>query len=217
MKYFEEIERIRQAKIGEVIKIASKTFIDKSINDVTMQDIAVLCEIGVASLYRYFGTKKKLVISVGCYLWDQMKIELDKKLNAVYYKDLTGIEQIKVFLERYLYLYQEHKGFLKFVLEFDQFVVSEHITTEELSEYEEHIVDFWSNYQKAIAKAEMDKSIRTDVDYNLFYLTMSHTLMSLAQKLNSPAIISRDLLNNPEQELKIIIEMAVAYLRIVKS
>lgn len=58
-------EEAMRMKRNKIILVAAELFLEKGIDSVKMTDIADASGIGVASLYRYFGTRTNIVIEAG--------------------------------------------------------------------------------------------------------------------------------------------------------
>lgn len=55
----------------EVLKVAYKLFVEHSIERVSMQKIADVSGVGIASVFRYYANKNDLVIAVSGYVWKE--------------------------------------------------------------------------------------------------------------------------------------------------
>ena len=114
----------------------------------------------------------------------------------------------------YLVLYEGHRPFLEFLHNFDVFVFTNHISKEDLKEYEASIMDVYPLLLKAYEKGRQDGSVKRNVDFQQFYFTVSHTLMSLAQKL-LPAgmLLESDYYVSGRSQFELLIEMIIVYLK----
>jgi hypothetical protein len=164
-------------------------------------------------VYRYFKTKPDLAVEVACRFWQQEINELYKDYTGEEFLDKNGITKVKEILEVFIKLYKEHTEFMRFIDEFDRYVVKEKISKEKLKAYEENIIDLKSICMDGIITGKKDGTIREDLCEDQFYFSISHALMSLCQKL----ILRGDVLQSDEhihgeEQIKMIIEMAVKYI-----
>ena len=53
-----EYMSLKEAKFNFVVEVATNLFMQKSINDVTIKDIAEKAGVGEATIYRYFSKKE---------------------------------------------------------------------------------------------------------------------------------------------------------------
>ena len=69
MEYKKIIENARNDRMQDAVEVTARMLLERDVFELKMNDIALECDIGVASLYRYFGTKASLVVKAGCLLW----------------------------------------------------------------------------------------------------------------------------------------------------
>jgi AcrR family transcriptional regulator len=62
----------KDEKTQLVVLTAAQKFLQDGIESVKMTDLADSCGVGVASLYRYFGTKTAIVAAAGTLLWQDV-------------------------------------------------------------------------------------------------------------------------------------------------
>ncbi|MNP28473.1 hypothetical protein D3C76_1214400 [compost metagenome] len=102
---------------------------------------------------------------------------------------------------------------MRFIEEFDHYVIKEKIPTDKLKIYEHTILDLMPFMVDALEKGKRDGSIKPSIQNEEFYMTITHTLMSLTQKL-----ISRNTILNSDQEVegesqvRMMIHMAINYI-----
>ena len=53
---------LKDAKVNFLVDIATDLFMCRSIQEVTIKDIAIAAQVGEATIYRYFGKKQALVV-----------------------------------------------------------------------------------------------------------------------------------------------------------
>ncbi len=201
----------KEEKKKQVILIAAQLFLKKGISAVTMNDVAQECRIGVASLYRYFSNKKKLVIEIAAYLWRDLEPLVVDTLEVEDFKSKNGYQKLEIMGHIYITLYLNHADFLNFIHQFDLYVATENITKDEIKNYEESIVSFFKYFNKAIKQGQEERVIKNDIDVDMFYLTATHSLLLLCQKLSQCSVlISNDNVKN-SKEIMILVESLLAY------
>ena len=208
-----EQENIKNQKKEDVIGAALKVFCEQGIDNTKMTDIAEQANIGIASLYRYFKTKPDIAVEAACRLWQEEIKTINEFSSAKVQRAVTGKEQVESILQLFLELYYYHKEFLKFLDEFDRYIVKEQVPLENLKEYEKSIIDLKTVMITAIERGRRDGSIRKDFDAEKYYFSTTHALMTLCQKLvlRGKLLESDDIIQG-EQQIQLIIEMAVHYL-----
>ncbi len=192
----------------------SDLFLTHNIESMKMTDIANELSLGVATLYRYFKTKKNIVILCGINLWKREIHLFEGVFESEVFKNKNGLGQIEDLLKFYIVLYEGHRPFLKFLRDFDFFVEAEHVSKEELAEYEASIMNVYPLLQSAYAKGKDDGSIKRDIDFEEFYFTTSHALMQLSQKvLPTGLLLESDYRIDGKKQLELVIAMVLNYLR----
>lgn len=213
MKYDEAIQGIKNSNIELAIVTAADLYLEKGIEAVKMTDIAEKAQLGVASLYRYFKTKHSLTIKAGIHIWENTLDQLKDIFTCPEYAQESGLEQVQRLVCVFRRLVLQHRNFLRFVLEFDAFVIREGIPAEDLKEYERSILSIMPIMEEAIKKGRADGTIRHDFDAELYYLTLAHTLMSLCQKLGKGEIIGSDDSDIALKELELAAQIFVDFIR----
>jgi len=208
-----EQENIKNQKKEDVIGAALKVFCKQGIDNTKMTDIAEQAKIGIASLYRYFKTKPEIAVEAACRLWQDEIKDISEFLSVKLQYAVTGIEQVESILQLFLELYYYHKEFLEFLDEFDRYIVKEQVSLEKLKEYEKSIIDLKIVMISAIECGRRDGSIHKDFDAEAYYFSITHALMTLCQKLvlRGKLLESDDIIQG-EQQIQLIIDMAVHYL-----
>ena len=82
---------LKDAKVNFLVDIATDLFMARSIQEVTIKDIAVSAQVGEATIYRYFGKKQSLVV--------RSAMKLQQAVNAEYFKleqGKTGLEKVEI-------------------------------------------------------------------------------------------------------------------------
>lgn len=213
MNYNEYLDSIKNDRKNQAIMCTAQLYLSKGISAIKMTDIADESQIGVASLYRYFKTKRQLTIEVGIYLWNEIKPMFEELVNNDDYKNSDSLVQIDKLAQVYKTLYNQYNSFLRFIDDFDRYVVEEKITSQELSEYENSVFNFYGFYAKAIKKGRREGLIRTDFDSKLLYFTTMHSLMALCRKLSLPKILKSDFEVDGESELSVLIDAFNSYIK----
>lgn len=196
-----------------VLEAALEVFIEKGIENTKMTDIAQRAEVGVASVYRYFQTKTEIVIEVGILYWE-------KEINRFYapflesaYLSLNGIQKVSRLLDVFIEIYLKDPGFYKFIEEFDNFVVKEKVPAERLATYEQKILALMPIMFEALEQGKEDGSIQPSLQTAEFYMTITQTFISLAQKLILRNIIlESDQHYDRKNQLELIKKMALSYI-----
>lgn len=177
----------------------AKLFLSKSINEVTIKDIANHIGVGEATIYRHFETKYNIVLGVARYL--QTKI-LSEYYNVSDCK--TGFDKISKFYYSFLDVYKDNPRFYKFINEFDAFILLN--KNENIESYEEGIDKFKDIFIECYELGLKDKTIKKLDNVENFYFATTHALMGLCKKLADRDIISQDKNLDKGREIEVLIE-----------
>lgn len=187
---------------------AATLFLRDGIASVRMTDVADYAGIGVASLYRRFGTKTSLAIAAGTLMWDRFNASIREVLYEDRFKNAPGGTRLLNLLAHYCDEYRRHPDFVRFLDEFDHLVVSERVPTEDLADYGRAVDSFYPIFEGAYRDGVADGSIRREVDFPVFYRTVAHAMMGIAQRIARGDIIPSDDFSHGMDELECVVQMA---------
>ena len=210
MKYEKYQENLRKTRENEAVFAAAQLFLSRGVEAVKMTDIAEAAEIGVACLYRYFGTKEAILIRAGTLLWSDLRALFEEVLKDAD-SSRTGREQVAAMLGVYRTLCRDHKSFLLFLEDFDRFILASGVKKSELYEYERSIGDYYPLFEAAYRRGVADGSLRAGVDPALFYRTFTHGITALCQKLLRGEILAQDDFSS-SGEVELYLDAALRYL-----
>lgn len=209
-----EINNLKEKRKEEVVVAAISIFKERGIDQTKMTDIAEKAEVGIASVYRYFQTKFDLVIAAATWLWQE---EISALVNQFYYPEfekLSGVQQVREVLNIFITIYLDYPQYMSFLEYFDNYIVKEEVLAEKLESYEQSIMDLKAGLFNAIERGKKDGSIKESLESNNFYITITHALMSLSQKLIlRGTILKSDYEVQGEEQLRMLIEMAMDHIR----
>lgn len=212
MEYLKYLQEEKNSRRSSALLTAATIFLSRGIDEVKMTDIADECGLGVASIYRYFGTKTKLLIMVGELLWADARVLFDEAAARADYAELSGFRQLSVLFSVYETIFRYHKDFLRFLRDFDATMLRENVPKAELSSYERGLFEFFDYFKAAYDKGTADRSVRADIDLELFYYSATHMLLSAGQKFIAGAIVESDDDTRAEAEIKIMLDMVLTYI-----
>ncbi|MCR5599719.1 MAG: TetR/AcrR family transcriptional regulator [Ruminococcus sp.] len=206
-------DTLKSKRLNRAVEVSAQMFLKNGIEAVKMTDIADELGIGVATLYRYFGTKNGITIAAMTYMWN----ELNKMFSGIFESDVflaqSGIKQVSDLMRMFVVLYQAHPGFMRLLAEFDLMIISDAIPKKDLRDYEKSIINFYPVFEKAYMTGISDGTVREVPNIRLFYLSFAHTLMELCKKLIQGELLPGDDFSRAEDELNTILDTAVFFLR----
>lgn len=204
---------IKSRRLERAVETATEMYLSQGIENVKMTDIADACGVGVATLYRYFGTKTGITIAAMTHLW----YDLAKMFSGVFESEVflsqTGHKQMVDLMKMFAVLYEAHPKFMKMLGEFDLFLIRENVPKDMLVEYDKSIINFYTIFERAYNTGLQDGTVREIPKFKLFYLSFAHALMELGKKLIQGELLPSDDFSHAKDELAMIIETASYYLR----
>ena len=203
---------LRDKRMERAVSVCAALFLEHGIEKIKMTDIAEESGIGVATLYRYFGTKSGISAAAMTYLWNDLKALFGGVFDSESFTGQTGIKQVRDLLRMFIVMYSAHKDFMRLLGEFDRMIIDEGFPKEELAEYERSVINFYPVFESAFKKGIEDGTIRSTVDPGLFYTTHAHSLTEACKKFINGEILPSDDFSDAEKELELLIECAVSYL-----
>jgi AcrR family transcriptional regulator len=206
-------QNLKTKRINRSIEVSAQLFLRDGIEAVKMTDIADESGVGVATLYRYFGTKTGIAIAAMTHLWDELKNMFSGVFDSDVFKSQPGIKQVSDLMRMFIVLYEAHPAFMKLLGEFDLLIIRENVPKEALKEYDKSIINFYPVFEKAYLAGLEDGTVKEVDNIKLFYVSYAHTLMELGKKLIQGELLPSDDFTIASMELETIISTAVFYLK----
>ncbi len=154
-------------------------FSQKGIENVSMQEIADKCKIGVATLYRYYNTKLDLVLDIGVRMWNNFSLEVENKRLAKDIDNLDAYHELVFYLDFYIELYRNHKDLLRFNQEFNIYIIKEKPTPDKVAPYVMAISVFAQMFHNLYEKGKIDKTIKTDLSEDKMFAATCHIMLAV--------------------------------------
>ena len=197
----------KDLKASYIVDVATKLFLEHSIVDVTIKDIAEEAGIGEATIYRYFQKKQNIVLA--------SVLKLKEKVLKGYFdlsKGKTGFEKVEIFYHSYLNVFKDSPEYFHFINDFDAYMTAEAGVS--LDEYEKEIDSFKINYLEAYELGLQDGSIRKVDDIEIVYFSTTHALLELCKKMAvSKALLKQDNSSKKAAELEYLIKIILDSLK----
>ena len=202
----------RISRDSAVTRAAATLFLEQGVEPVKMTDIADIANVGVATIYRHFGTKTNVVVATATLLWHEFG-QTFRDLVASEKECSNGLESVRRLLSVFAKEYLEHPEFITFLDSVDHCVLVDGADEGLLASYDAELSSFYGVFDAAFRQGVEDGSIRDDVDFRLFYITTNHALMGVGQKLLRGEVVPSDDFAHGDSEISLIIDMAIAYLQ----
>ena len=168
-------ERQRACRSEQILAAALDLFCKRTIEDVSIEEVAKHAGTGPTTVYRYFSTKAELAVSSAVFYWKTISGKYVKKLDSPTYREADGRAQMEQIMDIFQELFETEFSFLKFLYEFDSFIMKYHIPWDRLEEYEAQILDLKQYVTRALEKGGRWKPLLFMVcRRNVFYTDSHH-------------------------------------------
>lgn len=186
------------AKRERILKCGFDIFSERTIEKVSMKDVADAADVGIATLYRYYKTKQELVLAIGTMMWDSFARAYTDEYRR---REKTAAEEFDRFLESFLELYRNRKDILRFNQFFNVFVASEKIPPEQLGPYGRVIETLAARFHEMYLKGKRDGTMRTDVPEEEIFSGSMHLMLAAVTRYAVGLVYAPSDRSNPEKEL----------------
>ena len=183
MRYGGEVSGVVKKRRDFALGVAFELFSTRAIEAVNMTDIADAANMGVASLYRYFGTKQELVLQLAAMKWREELQEIDERFAHCGAEGMDPLKTLEFYLDCCITLYREKKAFLRFNANFQNYIQHEVVEQERLMAYGNGMEPFFVKMADAWNKAQETGCIREDLSQRESYVAVICSMLFLAQSL----------------------------------
>lgn len=196
-----------------VVECAARLFLEGSLSGVKMTDIADASGVGVATLYRRFKSKTRLSVEAATLLWKRFNERICELVESDEFLAMNGADRLETLLREYGAHYVANREFVSFLDEFDHLVLSEGVDEGELESYGREVDSFYIIFDDAYRLGVSDGSVLILPDFETFYKSVAHALVSVAEKMARGEVIPSDDFSDGVEELECIVDMAVKFVR----
>ena len=212
--YLNEINLLKNERIERVVEAAKIEFNLNGIKNSKLRVIAKRAKVGEASVYRYFKDKDDLIKIVALSYWQNHANLFDDHYYGRVINQSSGIKKIRVSLDIFHILYKDHKGFLKFVEDFDNYYANEEITPNENS-FQEIVYSLKRRFVTIFNEGIKDGSISPKFNGEEKYSFISQVMVSTTQKLS--ARVGRIHEDDPDYPTKCLSELINMFVEYIKN
>lgn len=178
-----------------------------------MTDIADAAGVGVATLYRHFSTKASIATAAATMLWQQLEQALEELVSSEGYQRLDGASRLELLLRTYCERQLYRPGFAALLDQLDRLMMEGAVGDDAVVVYTKAVVAPYPHFLAAYELGRSDGSISREVDFDLFYRSVAHALLSVAGKLSRGEVLPSDDFSLANSELGCISDMAIRSLR----
>ncbi len=194
-----ELDALKSSAVRQkIIEGAFRVFSERAIEPVTMTDVAKAAGVGVATVYRYFGTKDDLVLAVGTVVWGKYIGQNVGNFDDTY----TALQVYEYFLDTFLDLYRKHKDILRFNQFFNVYIGGERMSAESMGGYTGMIDSLAARFHSIYLRAERDHTLRTDVPEAEMFSATLHLMLAAVTRYAVGLVYQGG--SDPERELEML-------------
>ena len=176
----EERSANKEQRMKTIIKAAQTIFIQNGLEQATMQDIANEANIGVATLFRYFPRKEKLLVAVIVGIIE-VNIPIFQAAENVQGSCIQKIEKI---FDIYILFNKEKQERTKLVAAFETYAAQHNEPLEDIDIYGSTFGEIKIIFSRIIDGGKKDGSIRQDIDVEKTYFNLE----GISQLMKSPSL-----------------------------
>ncbi len=166
----------------QILEAGLALFSGQGIESVSMNAVAAAAGVGPTTLFKYFQTKERLVISISAAAWKRVWENVTAQYGAEKLSKATAYELIHFYTDWMILLYQQQPALLRFSGDYKTFLCRRHTQAQELREHLEPLQPIRELFHAAYLRAAEDCSIRTDVPEEAMFVVVAIGMLSAAER-----------------------------------
>lgn len=198
------LEALRRKNILEA---GLKLFSAQGIESVSMNTVAAEAKVGPTTLFKYFKTKEKLVITISGMIWKNIWEESLKQIGAEQFSKLTAYELIQNYTANMIQIYKNRPELLRFSGNYKTFICRQKTKAEDLQEHLNPLKPIQVLFHSAYQRAKTDHSIRTDVPEDIMFTSIAIGMLAIAERYAQGIVWANNGVEDHIRELEITREM----------
>ncbi len=207
-RYEKERYDSKQHRLATIIDAAERVFTKKGIEKTTMQDIASEANIGIATLFRYFAKKEKLVVAVASKLLEPIY----ERFQAIAALPMNCLEKHEVLFD--FFIEDHNNSSAKFMVDFESYASHSAEPLEDILQFNALNRSVSREYAKIVQQGIADGSVRSDLPVRETLTTLVNTFGLFSKKLSSQKnilLLESDL--ESDHQLAILKKVFIDYLK----
>lgn len=196
------------SKNQRILESGFRLFSTKSIEMVTMNDVAKEAGLAVSSLYRYYSTKPKLVTAVGTWAWGECIKANTAEEPRTAIPGGTAADLLDLYLSSFLVLYRDYKDLLRFNQFFNVYLTSEAVSVEDRQPYIDLIRSLETRFGAIYRRGLQDGTLRTDVPENEMFSVTLHLMLAAVTRYAVGLVYIGE--TAPDEELRMMKDMLLS-------
>lgn len=201
----DEKEAMRRKK--QLMEAGFRLFSQYGIESVSLQRVADAAEVGVATMYKYYRTKVKLVIAISGKIWGDLWKEILEEKGPELFESFTAYQYIEFYTDLIIQIYRERPEILRFSNNYKNFISHEGVRGEVLDEHLDVLKPARVLYHTLYERAKIDKSIRTDISEQQLFTSVAIAMLAVAERYAQGIVWADDHKTDHTQELEYLKEI----------
>ncbi|KGR73552.1 TetR/AcrR family transcriptional regulator [Ureibacillus manganicus] len=204
-------EKNRNKRYQSIIKTAERLFASFGLENVKMQAVADEEGIGVATLFRYFSKKEKLIVAVATSIMEEELFQFQRIANEPH----NAYEKFsKIFDYLMESITHPSKNSTKFIDAFENYVAISTQSLEDIVIYDEVREEIYVLLLKIMQEGEVDGSIRKGINIKETMISFINSFGLFSRKLALMKSVNYyDLEVNPKRQLEIMKELFLSHIK----
>ncbi|WP_336773615.1 TetR/AcrR family transcriptional regulator [Paenibacillus sp. MMO-58] len=194
-RYEKERNDGKQQRQLAILDAAESEFIRRGIEKTTMQHIADAANIGIATLFRYFPKKEKLIVAVATMLLQP----IHDAFMATAALPLTCLDKLERLFD---FLIEEHnRASAKFMVDFDSYAAHSQEPVEDMETFVALHRRISLHFAAIVQSGIEDRSVRPDLQIKETLTTIMNTFGHFSRQLslqNNILLFESDLESRPQ-------------------
>lgn len=206
-----ELQRGKQNRIQLVIEAAEEVFKERGIDQTTMQNIADRACVGVATVFRFFPKKEKLVVAVATRNLETVL----HTFHTIAEMKVSCYEKISLLFDDFITLLNsDDSSNVKLLENFESYAAYYKEPIEDIDIFNKIYRQISDVFSTIIQQGMEDGSIRNDIPVDKVLTTVINTFGNFARKLSlqkNILTVEPDL--DPKEQLLILKDILLSYLK----
>ncbi|MWV44088.1 TetR family transcriptional regulator [Paenibacillus sp. HJL G12] len=180
-RWEQERQEAKQQREISIVEAAERVFVKKGLDKATMRDIAAEENVGIATVFRYFPKKDRIVVAVASRIIE-MEVEAFKSISE---RAETGIRKIELLFDHFIedtssaYINRN-----KLIEAFESYAAQQTEPLDGIEEYHQVTRKVYGIFKNIIQECINDGSIRSDIPVHETLATLVNALGMFSKKLS---------------------------------
>jgi len=207
-----DAEREAERRLS-LIQAGFNLFSEKGIENVSLKEVADQAKVGVATLYNYYQNKTKLVVAISAHMWESIWKQKYSDTNLGEFNNLNAYQRVEVYLDTIIDIYVNHPDILRFSSDYKTFIHRQNVDRVDVADHLASLTPVYNMFHISYEKAKEDKSIRTDIQEDELFTTITLTMLGMAERYAMGLVWAMNDSNNYVNELVYTKQMILNWLK----